>query len=95
MSKPVVDQLLRKFKYDDQRVEHLLGIFDDLVGNIKDYDDQFELDERKDEKVMLAGYQNTGFGILLSMYQLGYLTNADFHHRMHAIHLVYFKKTGY
>ena len=90
-----INQLLRQFKYDDKRIEHLLGVFDDLVGSIKDYDDQFEFDDKKDEKAMLSGYQNTAFGILLSLLQLGQITTADFHHRMHALNLVFFKKTGY
>lgn len=89
------NQLQRPFKYEDQRIEHLLGVFDDLVGTIKDYDDEFEFDDKKDEKVMLSGYQNTAFGILLSLLQLGHITTADFHHRLHALHLVFFKKTGY
>ena len=87
--------LQRPFKYEDKRIEHLLGVFDDLVGNIKDYDDEFEFDDKKDEKVMLSGYQNTAFGILLSLLQLGHITTADFHHRAHALNLVFFKKTGY
>lgn len=94
MSK-LMDELLKQFKYDDKRIEHLLGVFDGLVGSIKDYDDQFEFDEKRDEKAMLSGYQNTAFGILLSLLQLGHITTADFHHRMHALNLVFFKKTGY
>ena len=94
MSNPT-NTLQRAFKYEDKRIEHLLGVFDDLVGNIKDYDDEFEFDDKKDEKVMLSGYQNTAFGILLSLLQLGHITTGDFHHRVHALNLVFFKKTGY
>ena len=90
-----INQLMRKFKYDDKRIEHLLGDFDDLVEAINDYDDQFEFSDKKDETAMLSGYQNTAFGILLSLLQLGHITTADFHHRMHALNLVFFKKTGY
>jgi len=90
-----INDLMRKFKYEDKRIEHLLGVFDGLVGSIKDYDDQFEFDEKSDEKAMLSGYQNAAFGILLSMLQLGHITTADFHHRMHALNLVFYKKTGY
>ena len=90
-----IKELMRNFKYEDKRIEHLLGVFDGYVQSIKDYDDQFEYDDKKDEKVMLSGYQNTAFGILLSLLQLGHITTADFHHRMHALHLVFFKKTGY
>jgi predicted signal transduction protein with EAL and GGDEF domain len=57
---------MRKFKYDDKRIEHLLEDFDDLVEAINDYDDQFEFSDKKDETAMLSGYQNTAFGILLS-----------------------------
>ena len=94
MSK-LMDELLKQFKYDAKRIEHLLGVFDGLVESIKDYDDQFEFDEKRDEKAMLSGYQNTAFGILPSLLQLGHITTADFHHRMHALNLVFFKKTGY
>lgn len=90
-----IKELMRNFEYDDKRISHLLGIFDDFVGSIKDYDDQFEFDDEKDEKAMLSGYQNTAFGILLSLLQLGHITTGDFHHRMHALNLVFFKKTGY
>jgi hypothetical protein len=90
-----INQLMRQFKYDDKRIEHLLGDFDGLVESIKDYDGQFEFDDKKDETAMLSGYQNTAFGILLSLLQLGHITTGDFHHRMHALNLVFFKKTGY
>ncbi|ADL55501.1 hypothetical protein [Gallionella capsiferriformans] len=90
-----INQLMRKFKYEDKRIEHLLEDFDDLVEAINDYDDQFEFSDKKDETAMLSGYQNTAFGILLSLLQLGHITTADFHHRMHALNLVFFKKTGY
>ena len=90
-----INKLMRKFKYDDKRIEHLLEDFDDLVEAINDYDDQFEFSDKKDETAMLSGYQNTAFGILLSLLQLGHITTADFHHRMQALNLVFFKKTGY
>ncbi|ADL54729.1 hypothetical protein [Gallionella capsiferriformans] len=90
-----INKLMRKFKYDDKRIEHLLEDFDDLVEAINGYDDQFEFSDKKDETAMLSGYQNTAFGILLSLLQLGHITTADFHHRMHALNLVFFKKTGY
>jgi hypothetical protein len=90
-----INQLMRQFKYEDKRIEHLLGAFDDLVESINDYDDQFEFSDKKDETAMLSGYQNTAFGILLSLLQLGHITTADFHHRMHALNLVFFQKTGY
>lgn len=90
-----IRELMRNFEYDDKRISHLLGMFDDFVETIKNYDDKFEFDEKRNEKAMLSGYQNTAFGILLSLLQLGHITTSDFHHRLHALHLVFFKKTGY
>ena len=90
-----INELMRSFKYDDKRISHLLGMFDDYVRFIKDYDDQFEMDDKENEKAMLSGYQNAAFGILLSLLQLGHITTADFHQRSHALNSVYFKKTGY
>ena len=90
-----INELLRGFKYDDKRISNLLGMFDYLVSNISDYDDQFQLDGKENEKSMLSGYRNSAFGILLSLFQLGHITTADFHHRLHALNLVFFKKTGY
>ncbi len=90
-----IDELMRNFKYDDERISHLLGIFDDYVRFIKNYDGHFEIDDRTNEKAMLSGYQNAAFGILLSLLQLGHITTADFHQRSHALNSVYFKKTGY
>lgn len=71
-----IKELMRNFEYDDKRISHLLGMFDDFVETIKDYDDQFEFDEKRNEKAMLSGYQNTAFGILLSLLQLGHITTA-------------------
>ena len=90
-----INALMRDFEFDDKRVSHLLGMFDDFVRFIKNYDDEFNLDSEEHEKAMLSGYQNTAFGILLSLLQLGHITTADFHHRIHALNLVFFKKTGY
>jgi len=92
--KDSIDNLMRKFTYDDKRICHLLGMFDDNVRFIRDYDDQFDLGSTEREKSMLAGYRNSAFGILLSLLQLGHITTADFHHRMHALNSVFYKKVG-
>lgn len=92
--KDSIDNLMREFSYDDKRISHLLGMFDDFVRFIRDYDDQFDLDSKEHERLMLAGYQNSAFGILLSLLQLGHITTADFHQRMHALNSVFFRKAG-
>ena len=92
--KDSIDNLMRKFTYDDKRISHLLGMFDDCVRFIRDYDDQFDLGSTEHEKSMLAGYRNSAFGILLSLLQLGHITTADFHQRMHALNSVFYKKVG-
>jgi len=56
-----------------------------------DADDDFEMGSAE-TPAMLAGYRNNGFGILLALLHLGYITTADFHHRMHAMNMVYFEK---
>jgi len=95
MANSINDDLMRDFEYEDKRISHLLGMFDDFVRFIKNYDDEFDLDDKEQEKTVLAGYRNSGFGILLSLLQLGHITTADFHHRLHVLNLVFFKKTGY
>ena len=92
--KDSIDNLMREFSYDDKRISHLLGMFDDFVRFIRDYDDQFDLDSKEHERLMLAGHRNSAFGILLSLLQLGHITTADFHHRMHALNSVFYKRTG-
>ncbi len=92
--KDSIDNLMRKFTYDDKRIGHLLCMFDDNVRFIRDYDDQFDLGSTEHEKIMLAGYRNSAFGILLSLLQLGHITTADFHNRMHALNSVFYKKVG-
>lgn len=91
MKMKMIERYMRNFKYEDKRVERLLGIFDDNVRFIRDYDDEFEMGEAE-TPAMLAGYRNNGFGILLALLHLGYITTADFHHRMHAMNMVYFEK---
>lgn len=93
--KDSINELMREFKYDDQRISHLLGMFDDHVRTIRDYDGRFDFDDKEGDKTMLAGYRNFAFGILLSLLQLGHITTADFHHRMHALNSVFYKKAGY
>jgi hypothetical protein len=85
---------MRKFTYDDKRISHLLGLFDDNVRFISDYDDEFDLGSTEHDKSVLAGYRNFAFGILLSLLQLGHITTADFHQRMHALNSVFYKKVG-
>jgi len=86
-----IEKYMRNFEYDDHRIESLLGMFDDNVRFIRDYDDDFKMDS-KEEPAMLAGYRNNGFGILYALLHLGHITIADFHHRMHAMNVVYFEK---
>lgn len=81
---------LREFEFDDKRVSHLLGIFDDFVRSIKDYNGHFNFSTPDHEKAMLAGYRDTAFGILFSLFQLGHITTSDFHMRIQALHSVYF-----
>ena len=57
--KDSIDNLMRKFTYDDKRISHLLGMFDDNVRFIRDYDDQFDLGSTEHDKSMLAGYRNS------------------------------------
>lgn len=93
--KASINNLMRKFKYDDKRISHLLGMFDDHVRSISDYDGRFDFDNKEQEISMLSGYRNSAFGILLSLFQLGHITTGDFHHRMHALNSVFYKKAGY
>ncbi len=86
------DKFMRKFEYDDQRITHLLNTFDHHVYFIRDYDNNFKLDDKHNDRIVLAGYMNSAFGILLSLFQLGYLTTMDFHMRLHALNTVFFRK---
>jgi hypothetical protein len=89
-----VKKFMREFEYDDHRISHLLGVFDDFVRFIQDYDGQFDMANKEHEASMLAGYRNSAFGILLSLLQLGHITTADFHHRMHALNTTFFNRVG-
>jgi len=89
-----IDKYMKKFEYKDERISHLLAIFDDHVRLIRNYDDEFEMDSKRDDASMLAGFRNTGYGMLFALLQLGHITTADFHHRMHALNSTYFAKTG-
>ena len=87
-----LDEMMRKFQYEDVRIQHLLDMFDDYVYFIRDYDDHFKLDEAEHVRTMLSGYRNSAFGILLSLMQLGHITTMDFHMRLHALNSVFFRK---
>ena len=88
-------ELLTEFKYDDLRISHLLGHFDDHIRFIKNYDGQFECESKEHEKSMLKGYRNTAFGMLISLFHLGHLTTEDFHQRLHALNTTFYKRAGY
>jgi hypothetical protein len=83
---------MRPFTYEDERITHLLGNFDDYVHFIRDYDENFDLEDKKHEPTVLAGYRNSAFGILYSLFQLGFLSSQDFHMRMHALNTVFYEK---
>lgn len=87
-----LDEMMRKFQYEDARIHHLLDMFDDYVYFIRDYDDHFALDNAEHDKTVLAGYRNSAFGIILSLMQLGHITTMDFHMRLHALNSVFFRK---
>lgn len=88
-----IEKYMRNFEYDDDRINSLLGIFDDYVKFVRDYDNEFRMD-KEDEPAMLSGYRNSAFGILFALLHLGHITTADFHHRLHAMNMVYFEKVG-
>ena len=83
---------MRPFRYKDQRISHLLKMFDDYVYSIRDYDENFQLEDQKYEQYVLAAYRNSAFGILFSLFQLGHLTQGDFHMRLHALNSVFFER---
>lgn len=93
--KDSIKKLMREFKYEDKRISHLLCVFDDHVRFIMNYNNDFDFDNKEHESAMLAGYRNSAFGILLALLQLGHITTADFHQRMHALNSVFFKRVGY
>ncbi len=94
--KKMKDSELKKFmlpfRYKDQRISHLLNIFDEYVYFIRNYDENFQLDEKKYEPNVLAGYRNSAYGILFALFQLGHLNTGDFHLRLHALNSVFFDK---
>lgn len=94
MSKSI-ETFMRKFKYPDERITHLLEQYDDLVYQIRDYDHNFELDSKAAERHILNSYQNIAFGILLSLFQMGHLTSLDFFMRMYALNTVFFQRVKY
>ena len=94
MKESELKKYMREFEYEDKRIEHLLGFYDDFVRFIRDYDENFELDDKKHEPTVLAGYRNSAFGILFSLLQLGHITTQDFHMRLHALNTVFFRRAG-
>ncbi len=94
MKESELKKYLRPYIYEDERVTRLLNSFDDHVRFIRNYDENFQLDDATQEQVVLAGYRNTAFGILLSLFQLGHLTTMDFHMRMHALNSAFFAKVA-
>ncbi len=92
MKQSELKKYMRHLKYEDERINHLLGNFDDYVRFIKDYDENFDLEDKIHEPTVLAGYRNSAFGILYSLFQMGYLTSQDFHMRMHALNTVFYEK---
>lgn len=85
---------LREFKFEDRRVEHLLGVFDDFVRSIRDYNGHFNFESSEHEACMLSTYRDSAFGILFSLFQLGHITSSDFHMRMKSLYAVYFNRVG-
>ena len=94
MKESELKKYMREFEYEDKRIEHLLGLYDDFVRFIRDYDENFELDDKKHESTVLAGYRNSAFGILFSLLQLGHITTQDFHMRLHALNTVFFRRAS-
>lgn len=83
---------LRQLQFDDKRVGHLLGIFDNFVRSIRDYNGHFSFSSPDHEKAMLASYRDSAFGVLFSLFQLGHITTTDFHMRMQALYTIYFDR---
>lgn len=83
---------LREFEFEDKRVSHLLGIFDDFVRSIQNYKGHFNFESPDRDRCLLASYRDNAYGILFSLLQLGHITTSDFHMRMRALHLVYFDR---
>lgn len=65
---------------------------DGFIQSIKEYDKQFNMKYDNQQACVMAGYRDSGFGILFSLFTQSLITSGEFHRKLHELNTELYKK---
>lgn len=74
------------------KVNELMTIVDGFIRSIKEYDGHFYMKSSCEQDCVMAGYRDSGFGILFSLFTLDQIPAGDFHRKLHELNSALYKK---
>lgn len=76
------------------KVNELMVIVDGFTRSIKEYDGHFNMKSDCEQGCVMAGYRDSGFGILFTLFTLDHIPAGDFHRKLHELNCALYKKIG-
>lgn len=77
---------------EKDKLSELMGIVDGLARSIREYDSHFNMKCEKEHACVLAGFRDTAFGILFSLFVQNHIPSGEFHRKLHEINSSLYKK---
>ncbi len=75
-----------------KKVDGLMAIVDGFIKSIKTYDERFNMKSDSGHACVMAGYRDSGFGILFSLFTQNLISSGDFHRKLHELNSALYKK---
>lgn len=65
--------------------KQLMALVDCFIDSIKKYDRRFNIKYKDEHVFVLAGYRDSGFGILFSLFAQNQIPSGEFHRKLHEL----------
>lgn len=75
-----------------EKAKELMVIVDGFIKSIKEYDGHYNMKYDNQQACVMAGYRDSGFGILFSLFTLNQIPAGDFHRKLHELNSALYKK---
>lgn len=76
----------------NDKVNELMGVVDGFIQSIQKYDRHFNMKFDREHDCIMAGYRDSGFGILFSLFTLNQISSGEFHRKLHELNTALYKK---
>lgn len=76
----------------ENNAEAMMQVVKNLIQAITHYDKNFDFEKDEQHDCVLAGYRDTAFGILLTLFMMGKISSGDFHRAIFDMNKAIYKK---